>query len=129
MIKQCPICGKEFNARQRNYVYCSRECGRIGNYEHHRKYHSDNLEHCRQLTLKSQRKNAKPMICKICGKIVPKYIRNGHIAWRSYHEQCVVDKALEAVKNGAKYTDKDIIRAKNVFNYSMSELKEIVEGE
>lgn len=58
--KICPICGKEFIAKQRNSITCSRKCG---------------LEH-RLLLQKEQTKDKFKKTCPICGKIFED--RSGH---------------------------------------------------
>lgn len=48
MHKICEFCGKEFNARQENQRWCSKECREKANSQNRRKHNSKNcgITHC-----------------------------------------------------------------------------------
>ena len=95
------------------------------------KYSSDPVivERRRIQSRERNRKNAKIILCKICGKPVPPSDTGGRLSHKYYHEECVVKEALQAIAEGgtsSKFTgDSRIFRAYNVFGYSVGELKEL----
>ena len=138
MIKnKCIICGKEFYARQSNYTLCSDECRKKRVAELNNKYMSDPAIHERKLKQgrERRRKNAKIILCKICGEPVMPVDIGGRLSRKHYHEECVIKEALQAIAEGGKSTrnkstgnngDSRILRAHNVFGYSVGELKELL---
>ena len=131
MIKKCIVCGKEFEVVNSRYCLCSDECRKKRRAELEMKYLSDPVivERRRIQSRERSRKNAKIILCKICGKPVPPSDTGGRLSHKYYHEECVVKEALQAIAEGgtsSKFTgDSRIFRAYNVFGYSVSELKEL----
>ena len=57
------------------------------------------------LTKMYQRKNAKPINCKFCGKPVEYHTTAlGQRRRYHYHENCLIDAAINAILNGEKFT-------------------------
>ena len=129
--KQCIVCGKEFEVVNSRYCLCSDECRKKRRAELEMKYSSDPVivERRRIQSRERSRKNAKIILCKICGKPVPPSDTGGRLSHKYYHEECVVKEALQAIAEGgtsSKFTgDSRIFRAYNVFGYSVGELKEL----
>lgn len=110
MIKICKICGKEFNAKQPNYIICSDSCRKI--------YHRETVK-----IYNHKRYKPRTIYCKICGKPIARYDLH---SWRRYHEECVAQMAVEDLKNGLNSTNsQNIKRALNLFFFTMNELKEL----
>lgn len=121
--KQCKICGKTFLASHWSNTLCSDECKEISRKNNHAKWRDCHKERIKEY---NQRKRKSGFYkCKICGEGI--YNRK-----KSYHEECVVDKAIEGILNGQRFNWKkyaeniDVFRACNLYNYSISELKEIM---
>lgn len=126
MIKKCVVCGTEFDARQANYCICSDECRHIRQYEQNKRYKSNNREKYLYLTRQSWLRRKKSIHCKICGKVVLQHIHNGHMTSKHYHEDCIVNEGIQAIKENAKSTDNRLVRAHNRYGYSMLDLREIM---
>lgn len=70
-------------------------------------------------------KNPKVIPCKICGEPVPPTFNGKNRMCRSrYHENCVLSEAMQAVREGCKFSDERIRRAWNVYGYTKSEIIE-----
>lgn len=135
MIKKCIVCGKEIEVVNSRYCLCSDECRKKRRVELEMKYSSDPVivERRRIQSRERSRKNAKIILCKICGKPVPPSSSGGRLSHKYYHEECVVKEALQAIAEGGKSTkgtgDKRIFRAHNVLGMGVKELKELQEQE
>ena len=133
--KQCIVCGKEIEVVNSRYCLCSDECRKKRTYELNKKYMSDPVIHERHRlqSVKSYRRRAKIIPCKICGEPVPASDSGGRMSRKHYHEECVVREALQAISEGGKSTkgtgDKRIFRAHNVLGMGVRELKELQEQE
>ena len=131
--KQCIVCGKEIEVANSRYCLCSDECRKKRTYELNKKYMSDPVIHERHRlqSMKSYRRRAKIIPCKICGNPVPPSSSGGRLSHKYYHEECVVKEALQAIAEGGKSTkgtgDKRIFRAHNVLGMGVRELKELQE--
>ena len=131
--KQCIVCGKEIEVVNSRYCLCSDECRKKRTYEHNKKYMSDPVIHERHRlqSMKSYRRRAKIIPCKICGEPVPASDSGGRMSRKHYHEECVIKEALQAISEGGKSTkgtgDKRIFRAHNVLGMGVRELKELQE--
>ena len=88
-------------------------------------------ERHRLQSMKSYRRRAKIIPCKICGEPVPASDSGGRMSRKHYHEECVIKEALQAISEGGKSTkgtgDKRIFRAHNVLGMGVRELKELQE--
>ena len=133
--KQCIVCGKEIEVVNSRYCLCSDECRKKRTYELNKKYMSDPVIHERHRlqSMKSYRRRAKIIPCKICGEPVPASDSGGRMSRKHYHEECVIKEALQAIAEGGKSTkgtgDKRIFRAHNVLGMGVKELKELQEQE
>lgn len=133
MMKNCIICGKPFEAKQQNYKLCSDACRQAREIEwrkeHKRDYKTDER---RRQSMEYYRKRAKTVLCKICGKPVPPVNYGGRIHRKHMHEECVVNEAIQLVKDGTPSTDVRLLRAYNraySMGYTVRELKEILREE
>ena len=129
MIKKCVVCGTEFNAKQSNYCICSGDCRRIRQQEQYVKYKLNNRERYLISARESWLRCKKPICCKICGGVVPQHIGEMRMTSKHYHEDCVVREGIQAIKEGAKCSDKRLVRAHNRYGYTITELKEIMNNE
>lgn len=98
MIKECQICGKEFNARNNRYVNCSPECAKIS---HTRHVHSD---YYRQRERMRYRLN-HASLCKICGNQVERTRDPDARAMATvFHDRCVVIDMINTMNSGQMYS-------------------------
>ena len=131
MTVKCKICGKEFEAQQKNHNLCSPECRKISHDACRRAWWENNREEQRRKAREYCRKKAKPVYCKFCGKPVEAHVTPvGQHRRNRYHSECLIDAAIEAILRGEKFNNK---RSKNVLayavnkGYSKRELLEIME--
>ena len=122
--KNCVVCGKEIEVANPRYCLCSDECRKARARGYLRSY--DYLEKHRKYMKEKRRSNPKIVPCKICGEPVPPTFREGRMCRTHYHEKCVLSEALQAVREGHGWEDKRIMRADNLYGYTMSELIEEV---
>lgn len=130
MIKKCIVCGAEFDARQANYCICSDDCRRIRRKQTAKEFfkkHADKKEKYMLNAKIAQRRKSK-IYCRICGEIVPQHMGEVRMTSKHYHEDCVAREGIQAIKEGAKCSDKRLERAKNRYGYTMAELKEIMDN-
>lgn len=118
--KKCAVCGKEIEVANPRYCLCSEECKRVRAREYQRSYKS--IEMHKKYMREKYWKNPKIIPCKICGKPVPPTFRENRMCRKFYHEQCVLSEAVQAVREGCGWEDKRIMRADNLYGYTMSEL-------
>lgn len=131
MIKKCGVCGREFNAAQPNYLYCSVECRKIRQCQQIAEWQKQNRKRHAELSKESRRRKAKIINCRICGEPVLPYIYNDRVHRKHYHEKCVIREAYKAfTERGAKFlhksTDVAVIRAKN-YGYTKKEIFKLME--
>ena len=129
MINKCKICGKEFEAQQRNHNLCSDECRKISFAEHRKAYLECHGEEQRIRNRERQRQKSKPIYCKICGKEVePHYTPMGKRARYRYHRDCLVNEAIAAIVRGEKYKkgNKNILMVAANKGFQKSDLLEIM---
>ena len=126
--KKCAVCGKEFEVVNSRYSLCSDECRKKKKRENSKQYNIDYREKLRDQVREYQRRNAKVIMCKICGKPVDAELGgNNRVIRKHYHEECVIKEAIQAISNGAKCDDSQIKRANNCYGYTVKELKELME--
>lgn len=102
IIKNCAVCGKEFQARQRNYVHCSEACKKEGTARTSRRYVKRNEEIIRvrnrlNYRKRQEKKRAKGegVRCKICGEIVEPILVADYLCQKHYHDDCVINEVLK----------------------------------
>lgn len=126
---KCRICGKVFQARQRNHTICSEKC-REQNYNRHVEQHKLFSKTPEGKAIRKRRYKYKPSgICNICGNVVFNKNLGTCRSRKRYREECVLSKAIEAIlKYGEHNTSKqeDIARAWNTYGFSMPEIKDIM---
>lgn len=115
--KKCPVCGKIFETPYKQRKYCSKSCSDVIQAE------KDKIRRRNY----PRKKRRQPILCKICGEPVPQCIVNERMSHKHYHENCVVEVALQAVLEGATWKDKRIYMAGNRYGYNKAELMEIIE--
>lgn len=129
MIVKCKICGKEFEARQSNHRICSPECRKINNSTMCREWHELNKDIYHERALYLQRKRAKPILCKICGKPVDYHVTGiGQHRRYHYHRDCLINEAIAAIVRGEKFKkgDKNILMVAANKGYQKADLLEIM---
>lgn len=104
MIKECQICGKEFNARTSRYINCSPECAQIS---HNRMAKSEFYK----IRAKMNHRKNHPRICLICNKPIPSCkdpeVRESTSA---FHDRCTVLDMIHTINSGQMYTKKQKCR-------------------
>lgn len=120
--KKCAVCGKEIEVANPQYCLCSDECRKIRNRAYKSKH--DYVETHRKYMREERWRNAKVIPCKICGEPVPPTFRENRMYRKHYHEKCVLKEALQAVREGCKFSDKRIVLAWNTYGYTKTELLE-----
>lgn len=124
MQKICIICGKEFVPHEKLsgiQKCCSKECSKENGRRSCKKYMNmpENKKKYRELYQKRTKNNT---LCRICGK--PTVATNTtHKPF--YHEECLVDEAIEIIKAGRKLTNLQYNRL-YIKGYSMKELRNIM---
>ena len=75
------------------------------------------------------RKLKKPTVCKICGKpVIPQYLPNGRLTSKRYHEECIINTAIQSILNGCKAIKDDIALKRAVYyGFTRTELIKIME--
>lgn len=126
MTKKCKICGKEFEARQRNYTLCSPECRKENNRRLSRSLDPEiNRLRVKQYNERLKRK-LKGFPCKFCGEEVKPFFDNRMHRYH-WHEECLIDKCIEAIKNGEPFGDKSkILKFASNKGYTKADVIEIM---
>lgn len=129
MINKCKICGKEFEAQQRNWKCCSDECRKINQLSNDRQWYELNKDKSREYSRRYTNNHTKPTFCKICGKEVEAhYTATGKRARYQYHRDCLVNEAIAAIVRGEKFNknDKNILMVASNKGFQKSDLLEIM---
>ena len=127
--KNCVVCGKEIEVANPCHCLCSDECRKARRKQLYEKYkkspeYEDKLRLYKARWLERKLKNPKVIPCKICGEPVPPTFRENRMNRKHYHEKCVLKEALQAVREGCKFSDKRVMRARNTYGYTKTELLE-----
>ena len=75
------------------------------------------------------RKLKHPTICRICGKpVTPCYLPNKRLSPKRYHEDCIINSAIQSIAAGTKTmkTDPALKRAVS-YGFTRTELLKIME--
>jgi predicted nucleic acid-binding Zn ribbon protein len=102
MTKKCKICGKQFEAKQKNYTICSSECREVNKKQLRKAHYTKNKEAMYQYNKTMRYKKAVGFPCKFCGKEVKPFIDNRMHRYH-WHEKCLINKCIEAIKNGEPF--------------------------
>lgn len=131
MLKNCKVCGKEFEAAQSNYTLCSEECRKVRKREICTNYYQEHKESYRKDCKERYRDNLKPIYCKICGKPVERFIENNRLRRKYYHTDCIIAEAIKAIQRGEKCngTSKILKIANNHGIYKNELMEYIMEDE
>lgn len=103
MKNVCKICGRTFDAYNRQNVLCSAECKRINNREHQRRWAAENHEHRIEANRNkpSYKARLKPHYCTICGKLMERT----EYFHKVRHDECVLRSIVEWINAGNKMTN------------------------
>ena len=130
MIKQCKICGNDFEAQQSNYIICSQECRKINKANYRKNYDEKTreyrLQYQREYGRKHKRKEVK---CGICGNVVKHtFNSDGRMVHYRYHAECVLNDAIARFNELGKWvqTDTRIHRSIN-YGYTKSEVMKLMQ--
>ncbi len=128
ILQKCKICGKLFEARNSRHITCSSECRRVNGIMLNKIYRQDPVirqkENLRQKEW--HRKHAKIIPCKFCGEPVEAEFNGFVMIRKTYHEDCMLKKAYEAIRNGEK-TYGGVLKFASNKGFSKSEILEIME--
>lgn len=127
MINKCKICGKEFEAKQRNHNICSEECRKINRKNLGRLHYDKDISRLRNAIYRE--KHRKIVNCKICGKLVePHVTATGYHAYYHYHRGCLIDAAIAAMLRGEKFnkSEKNILMVAANKGFQKADLLEIM---
>lgn len=75
------------------------------------------------------RKLKHPTVCRICGKpVAPCYLPNKRLSSKRYHEDCIINSAIQSIAAGTKTmkTDPALKRAVS-YGFTRTELLKIME--
>lgn len=102
MTKICNLCGKTFETQCKNNKYCSDACRN----EMKKVYRKRDLNK----RIEKRHENPKIVNCKFCNKPVePHFTEKGNRMCRKhYHDECVIDECIKAIKRGDKYDNNGI---------------------
>lgn len=121
MIRNCVECGKEFEVSSRHYKICSDECQKARNARRRREKY---CEIYRAERRSQYMKNIPVVLCKLCGEPVPPEFIGERICRKHYHDECIVNQAVDALIECANYNDARLQRARN-YGYSKLDLIKI----
>lgn len=127
MTNKCKICGKQFEARQKNFTICSPECRKINAVQLKKAHYIANKERIRQRNIENRHKKAVGFPCKFCGEEVRPFFDNRMHRYH-WHEECLIDKCIEAIKNGEPFGKKSkILSFACNKGYTKADILEIME--
>lgn len=118
ITKKCDLCGKLFEANWSTYRYCSDECRKKADKISQRKAYE-------KAKIKA-RKNPKTVLCRFCHNPVVPYFAGDRMCRKHYHEECLIEKGIEAIKRGEKIKNSEILRIVSNKGISKAELLEIM---
>lgn len=120
MQRNCKICGKEFTPHNRQ-LCCSPECSVKNRYQINKRWCSkpENIERRHR---KYRERTKDSVVCKICGKPT-EAVYTSHRT--HYHDECIINEAIEIIKAGNKLTDTQYSR---LFQrgYTIEYIREII---
>lgn len=99
-IVKCPICGRESEQKQQNYIYCSDECREIGKKNQEKKWRKSRLENAREYYRKHRMD--REVRCIICGQNVTGYIVHDRLCRPRLHDECIIAEIIITLKKGEK---------------------------
>ena len=127
MTKKCIICGAEFEPRynlHKTQKCCSRECGRELRRKNQREFYRNNTEYYKQKSHAYRLKNfTDSTLCRLCGEPTTPSAATGYKP--HYHEECIIEDCLDALRQGRRLTSAQYQRA-NQRGLTLKELHEIL---
>ena len=129
MKKTCVVCGNEFEAAQSNYIICSNECRKKRQKEYYANLKKKGLSNVNSYINTYEKKykaaHKRKVRCRFCGEnILPKY-NNGRFHRTQYHDECLISKGIEALKNGEKIGTSNTLRIVTNKGFTKRELVDI----
>lgn len=127
ILQKCKICGKEFEARQKNHTICSPECRQKNNLANGILYRARNRQEMNRKLRRKRREKAVGFPCKFCGKEVKPFFDADDRPHRyHWHEECLINECIRAIKNGEK-TYGGVLKFASNKGFNKSEILEIME--
>jgi hypothetical protein len=127
MTKKCIICGAEFEPRynlHKTQKCCSRECGKELRRKNQREFYRNNTEYYKQKSHAYRlKKFADSTLCRLCGEPTTPSAATGYKP--HYHEECIIEDCLDALRQGRRLTGAQYQRA-NQRGLTLKELHEIL---
>lgn len=127
MTKKCIICGAEFEPRynlHKTQKCCSRECGKEHRRKNQREFYRNNAEYYRQHQREQRRRlTVNDTKCRLCGEPTTPSTTTGYKP--HYHEECIIEDCLDALRQGRRLTGAQYQRA-NQRGLTLKELHEIL---
>lgn len=126
MTKICKVCGKLFEAQQSTYTMCSAECRRKDILKRSKIYYDANKHEISKKNKKKRKQTTTGFSCKFCGEEVKPFFDNRMHRYH-WHEECLIDKCIEAIKNGEPFGDKSkILKFASNKGYTKADVIEIM---
>lgn len=123
--KTCVICNKQFTPSKytpNRQICCSKECSKSLNHMRRTQNYANNKDRFAMLRRQKQKIEGK-IKCKLCGKPTWQVDTN---YTRHFHEECVVNDAIDTITAGGKLTADQRNRLYS-FGYAASDIKELVQ--
>ena len=124
MQKTCIICGALFTPHKNlinRQLCCSPECSIKNRYEINKRWRSK-PENVEKRHRKYKERTKDKTVCKICGKPT-EAVYTSHKT--HYHDECIVNEAVEVYKSGQNLTDAQYLRLYSR-GYTMRDIKRFV---
>lgn len=127
LIKKCKICGKPFEVRHSTHTLCSPECRKKSASINYKSFYERNKIRVNGKNVKKYREKVVGFSCKFCGEEVKPFVINNRLRRRRWHEECLINKCIEAIKNGEPFnSNSKILGFANNKGYTKSEILEIM---
>lgn len=77
-------------------------------------------------SLKKRHENPKVVNCKFCGKPVEPHFTSRRMCRKHYHDECVINECIEAIKRGERYDNNGVCGFAKSKGFLKSEIVEIM---